>query len=381
MHIPHEERKAMPRPSIAVKLGTRDRRQLEAISRSQRMPAGVVRRARIVLRLAEGESVGEVAERYGVSRPTVSLWHRRFAERGVPGLQDASKPGRPRTADDAAISRLLDIALHRTPAGGTRWSRRALAAETGLSKSTVHRYLTLFGLESKPTGSPKSARDPLCVAAVRHIAGVYLAPPACALALAADRRRGIRIPRSGRPRVPAQSGVGAGVPCGCGRCSISPLFAALDAANGPAATHDKPHRRQGGFLAFLRRIEANVPAHLGVHIVCVDQGSHAQPRVLDWLACRPRFHLHVTRGYHLWLSEIECWIGALAQVDSRADASDPSAGLTRKVNDFVERYQRYREPLTWTPADIAALAQSGRTREEINGTTHSKVAAFSLRRK
>src|SRR5690606_18403421 len=55
---------------------------------------------------------------------------------------------------------LINTALRRKPSGKTHWSRRSLAEQTGLSKSTVHRYLTLFGLQPHRSKSFKLSNDP-----------------------------------------------------------------------------------------------------------------------------------------------------------------------------------------------------------------------------
>ena len=137
-----------------------ERMQLESIARSQSLPAALSRRAQMILRLADGETNSAVARRYRVSRPTVSLWRKRYAEHGIAGLHNELKPGRPRSTGEDEIATLINTALTRKPNGKTHWSRRSLADETGLSKSTVHRYLTLFGLQPHRSKSSKLSNDP-----------------------------------------------------------------------------------------------------------------------------------------------------------------------------------------------------------------------------
>jgi transposase len=65
--------------------------------------AGLAQRARIVLLAAEGVSNTEIAERVGVSRPTVISWRSRYDRRGIAGLVDEPRPGRPRSIDHDRI--------------------------------------------------------------------------------------------------------------------------------------------------------------------------------------------------------------------------------------------------------------------------------------
>src|SRR5690606_27305095 len=178
----------MGRPAVELTVTAEDRMQLESIARSQSLPASLSRRAQMILRMADGEANSAVARRYRVSRPTVSLWRKRFAEHGIAGLHNELKSGRPRSTGEDEIATLINTALTRKPSGKTHWSRRSLADETGLPKSTVHRYLTLFGLQPHRSKSFKLSNDPFFIEKVRDIVGLYLNPPDHALVLCVDEK-------------------------------------------------------------------------------------------------------------------------------------------------------------------------------------------------
>lgn len=60
----------------------------------------------------------------------------------ISGLYDEIKPGPPRTLDDERVAGLIQKTLHQKPKdGATHWSVQRAAAETGISKTSVHRYL------------------------------------------------------------------------------------------------------------------------------------------------------------------------------------------------------------------------------------------------
>jgi transposase len=178
----------MGRPAVELTVTAQERRQLESMARSQSLPAALSRRAQMILRLADGQSNSAVARRYRVSRPTVALWRKRFAESGIAGLHNEHKPGRPRSVGKKQIAMLINTALTRKPHGKTHWSRRSLADQTGLSKSTMHRYLTLFGVQPHRTKSFKLSGDPFFIEKVRDIVGLYLNPPDHALVLCVDEK-------------------------------------------------------------------------------------------------------------------------------------------------------------------------------------------------
>jgi transposase len=97
-------------------------------------------RSRIVLRCAEGGSIGEVAAEVGVSRNMVSKWRSRFVASRLEGLSDEPRSGRPRTVTDEHVEQVVTTTLEqRPPNHDTHWSTRSMAAATGMSQSAISR--------------------------------------------------------------------------------------------------------------------------------------------------------------------------------------------------------------------------------------------------
>jgi transposase len=117
------------------------------------MSAALVQRAKIVLACAEGTPNSQVAQRLGMHKATVGLWRHRFGERRITGLYDEVRPGKPRTIDDERAAELMYTTLHKRAA---QWSVRELEAETSICKSSVQRYLSLFGVQPHRTESFKT---------------------------------------------------------------------------------------------------------------------------------------------------------------------------------------------------------------------------------
>ena len=82
----------------------------------------------------------------GCSTATVGKWRRRFVEKRLDGLTDEPRPGGPRSVRDDVIEQVVVETLERTPRDATHWSRSSMAAESGLSASTVGRIWRAFGL-------------------------------------------------------------------------------------------------------------------------------------------------------------------------------------------------------------------------------------------
>jgi hypothetical protein len=110
----------MPRPfgsRLALSLELRDR--LQVLVRAGATPQALAFRCRIILRAAASDcpTNQDIAAALDCDRHTVGLWRERFAERGLPGLQDAPRPGRPRAFSPAGpcCRRQPGLGQHRRP--------------------------------------------------------------------------------------------------------------------------------------------------------------------------------------------------------------------------------------------------------------------------
>jgi putative transposase len=125
-----------------------------------RCPHSIVQRAQIVLACGAGETNTAIAKRMGLTGMTVGKWRKRYRDLGLEGLHDELRPGRPRTYEDEKVAEVINRALQSKPTdGSTQWSARCLAAATGISKSTAHRWLQTFRC-SRTARNPTAARKP-----------------------------------------------------------------------------------------------------------------------------------------------------------------------------------------------------------------------------
>ena len=78
--------------SLTIRFTEAERRTLQAWQRATTISAGRARRGRIILLMADGVSIAQVAATVGISRRFVYKWAQRFLQEGLQGLVD--KPGR-----------------------------------------------------------------------------------------------------------------------------------------------------------------------------------------------------------------------------------------------------------------------------------------------
>ncbi len=362
--------KRLGRPRLPLEISAQTRAELEALSKSRSLPAGLVRRAKMVLWSVDGLSNDQIAEHLRTSEPLVSLWRRRFREQGLAGLYGEARPGRPRTHDDERIAALMRTTLRSKPRHATHWTIRALSEKTGISKSAVQRYLALFGVQPHRSRSFKLSTDPFFVDKVRDVVGLYLNPPEDALVLCVDEKSQIQALERSQPVLPLGLGYLEGVTHDYYRHGTTTLFAALDVASGTVLTQCKPRHRHQEFLAFLRHLDQNVPSDLDVHLVLDNYATHKHASIKRWLVRNPRYHVHFTPTYASWLNQVERWFGLITQRTIRRGSFSSVKQLVDRIDRFVTTYNHDARPFLWTATASSILGKIERLCTAINGTPH-----------
>ncbi len=130
-------------------------------SRGRRTPARLVRRAQIVLLAAKGKANIDIAAELSVERTIVGRWRRRFAEKGLPGIEkDAPRGGRKPTVRSRVAPKIIEYTTQRRPKNATHWSTNSLAEELGVSQSMVSRVWRANGLKPHLSRTFKVSNDP-----------------------------------------------------------------------------------------------------------------------------------------------------------------------------------------------------------------------------
>ena len=328
----------------AQPLGLRpgDRELLEAWTRSSSIRAGLAQRARIVLLAADGVSNTEIADRVGVSRPTVIGWRDRYASSGVRGLEDEQRSGRPRKVDRVQI---LAATLTPPPArlGVTHWSSRLLADHLGVDPSTVLRTWRHHRVQPWRVETFKFSTDPELVAKVTDVIGLYLNPPENAIVLSIDEKSQIQALNRTQKTLPMQPGQAEKRTHDYVRHGTTTLFAALEIATGQVTGVCKPRHRHQEFLVFLRHLARGYPDQQ-LHLIMDNYAAHKHPKVKAWLAANPRIHIHFTPTSGSWLNLVEVWFGIIERQAIHRGAFPSVRDLMIKIRAFINGWNNRCQP-------------------------------------
>jgi transposase len=219
-----------------------DREELSRLVRSSTVKAGLAQRARIVLLAADGEANVAIAERVGVSRPTVIDWRNRYAADGLAGLEDDPRSGRPRTIDHAGIVAVM-LAPPPKQYGVTHWSCRLLGRHLGISNGTIATAWREYGCSRGGWGRSSSPPTPNWSPRSPTSSGCTWPRPRNAIVLCVDEKSQIQALDRTAPMLPMQPGLPARRTHDYVRHGTSTLFAALDIATGTVTGVKKANRQ------------------------------------------------------------------------------------------------------------------------------------------
>ncbi|MGB8879532.1 MAG: IS630 family transposase [Solirubrobacteraceae bacterium] len=357
----------MPIPSaVVIELTDEERSVLESWTRRHTSAQALALRARIVLAAAGLVTNGEIAESLGVSRPTVTKWRNRFAERRLEGLLDEPRPGRPRTVTDEQVERVVITTLESAPKDATHWSTRSMAREVGITPDAVMRIWHAFGLQPHRQETWKLSKDPQFIEKIHDICGLYLNPPERAVVLAVDEKSQIQALDRTAPILPMLPGTPERATHDYERHGTGSLYAALNIQSGEVIGQLHQRHRQVEFLKFLKTIDANVPAGLDVHLVLDNASSHKTPKVKRWLDQHPRFVLHFTPTSSSWINLVERWFSELTTKLLRRGAHRSVRQLNADIRRWIDTWNEDPRPYVWVKTAEQILDAISRYCQRIN---------------
>jgi transposase len=358
------------RPTVAIDLSEAERETLERWARRPKSAQALALRCRIVLAAAEGKANNEIATELGCDRNTVGKWRRRFSEHGLDGLQDEPRPGKPRTITDADVERVLVKTLEEAPRDATHWSTRSMAQAAGMSQTAVSRIWRAFGLKPHLVEGFKLSADPQFIDKVRDIVGLYLNPPEAAVVLCVDEKSQIQALDRTAPILPLLPGVPERRTHDYRRFGTTNLYAALNLASGQVIAELTPRHRALEFIKFLRLIDREVPADLGVHVVIDNSSTHKTPAVRRWLLAHPRFVLHFTPTYSSWLNLVERWFGELTTKWLTRGTHRSVKELVASIRTWIATWNDDPRPYVWHKTADEILETLAAYCHRINNSGH-----------
>jgi transposase len=357
----------MPFQAKPVVLNERERRELEAISGSQSLPAGFVVRAKILLLSSEGWSHAAIADKLDIATRTVWRWKRRFLEAGLDGLE-TERPGQaPPKLTPKLRARILNATRRKPRDGSTHWSCRKLADHLGVSKTMVHRVWQEAGLKPHRLERYMASNDPDFERKAADIIGLYLDPPQHAAVFCVDEKTAIQA-LDRRDRVlPLSPGRAERHGFEYKRNGTLSLYAALNTKTGKVQGKTARRHTSKEFVRFLEDVVAPYGAEQEIHIICDNLSAHKTKTVAEFLEAHGNVKLHFTPTYSSWLNQVELWFSKLQRDVISRGIFTSTADLARQLRRYINAYSKAAKPINWKYSNPSRRI---RHMETSSGTVH-----------
>ena len=343
---------------------------LKALIARPSAPAGVVRRARVILLSAAGVSGVEIAAQLDLSSESVSRIRRRFVEAGVDGLLDQPKAGRRDHAVPAdTVEQIVQLALSPPPAGRSRWTTRLLAQAVGLTSGCVSDILRAQGLKPHLVRTYKVSRDPAFAAKVTDVVGLYLHPPEHAIVLSVDEKTSIQALERTQPPLPLRTGRAVRHTHDYRRHGVIDLYTALEVATGRVTHQFSPTHTAADFLRFMKKVVRAYP-HRDLHVVLDNSSTHNTDEVRAWLATSPRVHFHYTPTSASWLNQVEGFFGILTKQSLSITDFPSKRALMDHLRAYLRAWNKNPTSFEWTKPARAIIKSHKRMLDRISTAVH-----------
>jgi transposase len=350
----------MPGPSpCAVVLAREVQAKLESTCRTSTSPQRNVLRARIILLAAQGLSNADIATRLAIQVATVRKWRRRFVARGLAGLCDLRRPGRPSRFDQVARCQLISLACRPVPPElcRTQWTAAALRqvlVDAGLvariSETTIRRILDDVDLRPQRFRMWVHSPDPDFKAKVTELCTLYTRPPGPdEVVLCVDEKTGMQALRRRFPGRRPSPGEAGRFEFEYRRQGTRCLTAAFDVHTGNVLGRVTKRRTKQDLMAFMEALARRYPTQR-VHVVWDNLNTHHGPVWGEFNRRHGgRFSFHYTPIHASWCNQVELWFSILARrVLHRASFCD-AADLEHRVLNFIAHWNRSEaHPFAWT---------------------------------
>ncbi len=334
-----------------LRLTSSERAELKARLRSRTLPAEDVRRARVILLLAEGKSYSAIRQMLGCNPNYISRWKGRFEAERLAGLYSRYRGRAVEKRTPALEAKILEWTRKPPPDGSTHWSSRKLARHLGISHMMVARVWQRAGLKPHRIERYMASDDPDFETKAADIIGLYVKPPQHAAVFCVDEKTAIQALDRLDPVLPLSPGRLERHGFEYYRHGTLSLYAALNTKSGEVVGKTAAHHTSQEFVAFLAELVANQPRGKEIHIIADNLSAHKTGRVEQFLAAHPKLHLHYTPTYSSWLNQVENWFAKIERDVIARGVFTSVTDLARKLMRYIRHYNRAPKPIKWAYRD------------------------------
>lgn len=347
--------------TMDLRLSDDERAILTGMLRATTISAGLARRARVILALADGESYATIGTKYGVTATYIARWKQRVVAGGLPALGDLPRSGRPDRLDPRLEAKILAKTQEAPPAPFTHWTTRRLAKLVGVSHVTVHRVWQRAGLQPHRLEHYVTSNDPDFERKAADVIALYLKPPVNAVVFSVDEKSHIQALDRLDPVLPLSPGRAERHGFEYKRNGTLSLYAALEVGTGRVEGMTAERHTSATFVRFLDQLLAATSKRKAIHIIADNLSAHKTKGVADWLAAHPRVTMHYTPTYSSWLNQVELWFAKIERDMIARGIFTSTADLRRKLMQYIRAHNKTCQPIQWAYSNTKHRITAPRT--------------------
>lgn len=341
----------MPRKTPTIKIETEDKATLQRWASSRVLPKQTVDRAKMILDCETGKPVKLIAQELNTYPNKIIYWRQRYLAKGLKGLQDEARSGRPTKYDMHFRNAVLEKIKKSPPKGLAIWDGPSLAKELDATVDAVWKILRKEGINLQRQRSWCISTDKNFASKAADIVGLYLDPPFNAVILCVDEKPSIQALERKTGFIKTDSGkIIRAYQSTYKRHGTLNLFAALNVSTGKIKGQITETKKRTDFQSFMDEIVSEYSEDQELHVILDNYCTHKKNE--EWLARNKNVHFHFTPTSASWLNQVEIWFGIFSRKALRGASFASPKELRQRIEDFIERYNPDSKPFKWRKREV-----------------------------
>lgn len=339
---------------------------LENIAASRTEPYSKVKRARILLGYARGESISSIARKEQTNRPAVERCIDKALSGGImTALRDLARPGRPAVITDEDKAWVIHLACSKPSEHGyaaERWTIAQLAkhirekaTEAGhpalrrMGKSGLHNILSKVDIKAHKTAYYLERRDSEFEEKMAQVLVIYKEVQQRReqgsqgqnnhTVLSYDEKPGIQAIANIAPDLAPVPGKYAawGRDYEYKRHGVVSLLAGIDLYDGHVLGLVRDRHRSREFIEFLAMADTYYPSDWKLRIILDNHSSHVSKETMAWLKDKPnRFEFIYTPKHGSWLNLVEIFFSKMTRAFLRSLRVSSKGELKQRIEKYLD---------------------------------------------
>lgn len=341
----------MPRPTPKIEIVQKNEETLKRWANSRTLAKQMVDRAKMILMSGKGKSVKQIAQELKTYPNKIICWRQRYVKKGLEGIQDNPRSGRPPKYDEVFRKQVLALLKRPAPIGLSVWDGPSIAGELGVKVDGVWKVLRKEGIPLQRQRSWCVSADKEFAYKAADIVGLYLDPPLNAIVLCVDEKPSIQALERKTGFIETDNGkVVRAYKSTYKRHGTLNLFAALEVSTGKLHGKVTEAKKRGHFQAFMAEVVDEYSSEQEIHVILDNYCTHKKNE--EWLSKNTNVYFHFTPTSASWLNQVEIWFSIFSRKALRGASFKSSQELKQRIEDFIERYNPECKPFKWRKREV-----------------------------